>query len=133
MVQRIVFFTAPEESSTVRTFAFDEAFAELLWGSEILTWDRESVDGCDTFTLLEGYPEGNQSEVGYTLRLDCWNAERSIPEGGAYADLSMDDGLKDFVSFTMEAVESDMDWASFKLVATMGDGTKQSFSLPIRA
>ena len=39
-----------------------------------------SVDGCDTFTLLEGYPEGNQSEVGYTLRLDCWNAERSIPK-----------------------------------------------------
>ncbi len=123
--KRIVFFTAPEESSgQFELFAFDEAFAELLWGSEILTWDRESVDGCDTITLLEGYPEANQSEVGYTLRLDCWNAERSIPEGGAYADLSMDDGLKDFVSFTMEAVESDMDWASFKLVATMGDGTK---------
>ena len=35
----------------------------------------------------------------------------------------MDDGLKDFVSFTMETVEPDMAWASFKLVATMVDGT----------
>ena len=122
--KRIVFFTDPEAASgQLELFAFDEDFAELLWGSEILTWDRDSVDGCDTSTLLEGYPVTAQSEASYTLRLDCWNPERSAPKGGAYADLSVDDGLKDFVSFTMETVEPDMAWASFKLVATMVDGT----------
>ena len=47
-----------------------------------------------------------------------------MPEGGAYSNLSVDDTSKDFVSFTMEPVEPDMEWAAFKLVATMADASR---------
>ena len=70
----------PDNSSSLRLMKISPSF----YGSEILTWDRDSVDGCDTSTLLEGYPVTDQSEASYTLRLDCWNPERSAPEGGAY-------------------------------------------------
>ncbi len=122
--RRILFFTDPRSvSGQVEIFSFSGDFSELLWSSGILSWDSDASAGCVESILIESQLEGDAAAQSYALRLDCWDVANGMPEGGAYTDVSGDNLSKGFVTIAMEAVEPEMAWADFKLVATMADET----------
>ena len=69
-------------------------------------------------------PTAGDSEVSdVVLRLECWDDVAGSPSTGAYTTYGYDGDWQPFVTLTMEAVDADNTWATYKLVATVSDGS----------
>ena len=133
----ILFFTDPSAAAgQLQAIGFSSDFSEVLFDSGYRFWN-DANDGSDASDASDSSDPSACSDVierqtpavtdpsrqDVALRLECWDSEAGIPLSGAYT--SEADGFvwQTFSSISMEAVDAGNDWASYKLVGTMADGS----------
>lgn len=145
----IVFFTDPiGTSGQFQILGFSGDYTEVLLDTGALVWgnvtgDTGNVGSDDTTDPSENDNDATDNEQPgcspaveiYTpssldpslqdvaLRFECWDTQTGTPSGVSYLNQAFAAEWQSVESFVMEPVDADNTWASYKLVATLSDGS----------